>query len=68
MVREGCVELRLLNSYVGLHGRGGRRVVGGWRGWTDLPGILLTALNSPILRTSVVDIIREGMSVKNDCL
>jgi len=41
MVKEVVVEVRLFNSYVGLRGRGRWRVVGGGRGWTDLPGILL---------------------------
>ena len=41
MVREVVVEVRLFNSYVGLRERGRWRAVGGGRGWTDLPGILL---------------------------
>ena len=41
MVKEVVVEVRLFNSYVGLRGRGRWRAVGGGRGWTDLPGILL---------------------------
>ena len=44
MVREVVVEVRLFNSYVGLRGRGRLRAVGGGRGWTDLPGILLSLI------------------------
>ena len=47
MVREVVVEVRLFNSYVGLRGRGRLRAVGGGRGWTDLPGILLRENKNP---------------------